>query len=139
MNQAMFWCVNCQCYRKRNPRVKHQRYCGRRACQLARKAKWQRWKMANDPQYRANQRDCQKRWRKAHPDYWRRYRKRHGGYNQRNLLLQKVRDQLRRKPNLAKMDASDHVSRVKPGSYYLLPRLAKMDTLPQEVILIPTS
>jgi hypothetical protein len=40
------------------------------------------------------------------------------------------------------MDASDKISLVKPGSYYLIPakgNLAKMDTVSQKVLLIPTS
>jgi hypothetical protein len=35
------------------------------------------------------------------------------------------------------MDSSEDASPVKPGSYYLFPRLAKMGALPQEVIIIP--
>jgi hypothetical protein len=39
------------------------------------------------------------------------------------------------------MDASDEISLIKPGSYYLIPAkgdLAKMDALSQKVYLIPT-
>ena len=52
-----------------NPRVKTQRFCSDKACQRARKAQWQRDKLATDPDYRANQRDCQYRWQHQHPQY----------------------------------------------------------------------
>ncbi len=98
--------------------------------------------MATDPDYQANQRDCQKRWRKQNKDYWRKYRALNPAYRERNRLMQKERDRKRRPGNLAKMDALSPFFLVKPGSYYLLPEgknLAKMDALAQKVILIPST
>ena len=128
----------------RKSRVKDQRFCGRRQCQRARKALWQREKMANDPDYRANQRDAQRSWQRRHCDYWRRYRKRRADYCERNRLLQKHRDHKRRRlRELAKMDASGPISFVKPGTYYLVPEpgssLAKMDALSKKFLLIPAA
>jgi len=138
----MIRCAHCRRLILSNPRVKDQRYCSQKACQRARKTLWQRQKMATDPDYQLNQRDCQKDWKKRNHDYWRRYRSQHPGYITRNRLLQKHRDRRRRLHHLAKMDASEQIFAVKPGSYYLIPakgHLAKMDTLSQKVFLIPTS
>ncbi len=48
-------CAKCGCLFRPNPRVKDQEYCNRSACQRARKRRWQRKRMATDPDYRANQ------------------------------------------------------------------------------------
>lgn len=135
-------CANPQCRRlfHPNPRVKNHRYCERKDCQRARKRSWQRQKMKDDPDYRDNHRDGQQSWIEQNRDYWRRYRSRHPQYVERNRLLQKERDRKRR--NLAKMDTSEQVYLVKPGSYYLIPAkgdLAKMDTLSHKYFLIPSS
>jgi hypothetical protein len=52
MNHTMR-CVHCRCLFVPNPRAKPQRFCANKACQRARKAQWQREKMAADPDYRA--------------------------------------------------------------------------------------
>ena len=136
MNQKIR-CVHCGCLFSPNPRVKNQRYCSKKGCQRARKNLWQRQKMATDPDYRANQRDCQKKWHRRHPDYWRNYRQLRADYCRHNRLLQKVRDHRRRVKHLAKMDALRPVSSFKGGTYYLVPDLAKMDASAQEVVIIP--
>ena len=69
-------CAHCGCLFDPNPRVKNQRYCSDKECQRARKRLWQRRKLATDPDYKANQTDCQKTWREKNPDYWRKYRER---------------------------------------------------------------
>lgn len=134
----MIKCIHCGRLVPANPRVKHQRYCGAKGCQRARKAKWQREKLAADPDYRANQREAQQRWREANPAYWKNYRAGHPGYHLRNRLMQRKRDLSRRQDGLAKMDASNVSPRLGLGEYYLLPRLAKMDASAQKVLLIPT-
>ncbi len=133
----MIRCAHCRGLFVRNPRVKNQRYCGKGVCQRARKNLWQRKKMATGPDYQANQRDCQREWHKHHPGYWRAYRDRHPEYCRRNRLLRKHRDRKRCVQDLAKMDASNGISSFKPGTYYLIPQLAKMDALAQKVQLIP--
>jgi hypothetical protein len=95
--------------------------------------------MATDPDYQANRRESQKKWLERNRGYWREYRSRHPDYCQRNRLLQKRRDTKRRLQNLAKMDASEQLLSIKAGTYYLLPRLAKMDALAQKVLLIPAA
>ena len=143
MNQKIR-CANPTCRRLflPNPHVHNHRYCHRKDCQRVRKRRWQREKMKNDPEYRDNQRDAQQCWMEQNRDYWRRYRDKHPEYVKRNRLLQRERDRRRGIRDLAKMDASDEVSFIKPGSYYLIPakgNLVKMDTSSQRYFLIPSS
>ena len=140
----MIRCANPCCRRHflPNPRVKDQQYCNRKECQRVRRRLWQREKIASDPDYRANQGDCQKRWREQNPDYWRQYRMSHPLYVERNRLLQRKRDRKRRLDSLAKMDALERVSPLESGAYYIIPdgvNLAKMDALNRRFILIPTT
>ena len=134
-------CVHCRCRFVPNPRAKAQRFCANQACQRTRKARWQRAKMATDPDYRANQRDCQHRWQHQHPQYWREYRHKRAHYRERNRLLQQHRDHKRRGRLLAKMDALAPVTFIQPGVYHLIPavgpHLAKMDVLSQKCHVIP--
>jgi hypothetical protein len=134
-------CAHCGRLFPPNPHVKNQRFCNKAACQRARKNLWQRQKMASDPDYRANQRDCFRNWSKRHPGYWRHYRRRNSAYCERNRLLQRVRDKKRRTKDLAKMDALKPILFVKPGTYYLIPQrdrlLAKMDASAQKIFVIP--
>jgi hypothetical protein len=80
-------CAHCRCLFQPNPRAKTQRFCAHKTCQRARKAQWQRAKLATDPDYRANQRDCQHRWQHQHPQYWRQYRQKRADYRERNRLF----------------------------------------------------
>ena len=141
MNQKIR-CANPQCRRlfHPNPRVKNQQYCDKKDCQRARKRRWQRQKMKDDPDYQDDHRDAQQCWIEQNRDYWRRYRALHPDYVKRNRLLQRKRDRKRR--DLAKMDALGDFSPVKAGSYYLIPakeNLAKMDALSHKYFLIPSS
>ena len=47
-----------------NPRVKEQSYCGKSACQRARKAAWQAQRLSIDPAYQDNQQRGRTRWRR---------------------------------------------------------------------------
>ncbi|MBI9081883.1 MAG: hypothetical protein JEY79_19355 [Pseudodesulfovibrio sp.] len=85
--------------------------------------------MRSDPDYRANQRDSQKRWLANHPGYYRDYRSRHPDYVVDNRERQKDRDRLKRDLTamtrtgavLAKSDACPSESEVIPVYYELLP------------------
>jgi hypothetical protein len=70
-------CAHCRQAFVPNPRIKHQEYCGRQVCQNARKAKWQRQKMALDSDYQLNQKDAQHQWQEKNADYWDKYRQSH--------------------------------------------------------------
>jgi hypothetical protein len=134
-------CAHCRCHFLPDPRVKTQRFCSNKACQRARKAQWQRDKLATDPAYRANQRDCQQSWQHQHPHYWRQYRHQRADYRERNRLLQQHRDHKRRIRPLAKMDVLEPVTFMQPGIYHLIPvvgpHLAKMEVLSQKCHVIP--
>jgi hypothetical protein len=122
-----------------NHRIKNQRYCNKKECQHARKRAWQKHKLDTDPDYKANQRECQKSWSARNPDYWQRWRACHPEYGTRNRALQKVR-RSRRRGRIAKMDALELPSKIKTGTYYLIPAtveaVAKMDASAQKVLLI---
>jgi len=135
-------CAHCRQVFIPNPRVKNQEYCARQICQNARKAKWQRQKMALDSDYRLNQKDAQHQWQEKNADYWDKYRQSNPQYCERNRQLQKLRDAKRRAQRLAKMDALSRFKPVNPGTYYLVPLepdLAKMDALTQKITIIPSS
>jgi hypothetical protein len=130
-------CAHCGCVIDRNPRVKNQRYCRKRECQLARKREWQKKKLATDPDYKANQKDCQKAWREKNPDYWKKYRERKEEYTERNRNQQKER---RRGGSVAKMDASEMDLPFESGTYFIIPAsagVAKMDASARKVRIIP--
>ena len=99
---------------------------------------WQKNKMATDPDYHANQQDCNRAWREKNPHYWRDYRRNHPGYAERNRLLQRARRGRRR---VAKMDASKEISSLKTGTYWLIPEdgVAKMDAFAGKVLLVPVT
>ena len=118
-----------------NPRVKNQRYCGEKDCQRTRKCEWQKQKLADDPDYKANQRDCQREWRRLRPEYYRKYRQDHPNYRKRNTLLQGCRNTKARM--IAKMDEFKPAPIKDPGPFYLLPLIAKMDASVQKVFIIP--
>ena len=118
--------------------VPDQKYCSKPECQRERRRRWQRQKLKEDPDYRANQAVAQRRWREKNPDYWRRYRRAHPGYTERNREQQHQRNRKRGQaatgpspPGIAKMDAYEAQTAVASGTYRLIPvsgrDLAKMD------------
>ncbi len=128
------------CGERFSPRrnVPDQRYCAKRACQRERHRRWQREKLKQDPDYRANQAAAQKRWRERNPDYWRNYRRTHPEYTADNRKKQHERNRRRdlaatgpSAPAIAKMDAYPGKSLVASGTYRLIPvtgpEIAKMD------------
>jgi len=132
-------CAHCDCLFDPNPRVKNQHYCSEKECQRARKRLWQRQKLATDPDYKANQQDCQKIWREKNPDYWREYRVRNPQYAEHNRNRQRER---RRGGGVAKMDTSGMVLPLESGTYFIIPAsagVAKMDASARKVHLIPVS
>lgn len=136
-------CIHCGKSFKPNPRVKNQRYCSEKNCQRARRASWQRQKMATDPDYRENKERCQRERHKHNPDYCRLYRNKHPEYTQRNRLLQVMRDSRRRKDKqgkmLAKLDSLLRLYYSRRGAVFrLIPQpgrlLAKLDSLTVKLI-----
>ncbi len=128
-------CIHCMEFF--TPRNRKQNCCTTPKCQRARKATWQRTKMHNDPDYRAEQKLSQKKWILANPDYWKKYRIKHPEKAQRNRELQLIRNRRRTKQlNLnvkmdtsliAKMDARKSNEFNLIGQFWLVPVIAKMD------------
>ena len=137
-------CRHCQEVYFPNPRVKDQQYCNRQDCQRERKTIWQRQKIHQDPDYKANQKECWENWRKRNPGYWKNYRQQHPPYQERNRLLQRVRNTQRRSvlcpgKGVVKMDALTHCFSFKPGLYHLIPLIAKMDALTPKCFIVPAA
>lgn len=86
-----FRCICCRRIRRKNPRVKNQKYCGDKRCQQVRKNKWQREKLEADSDYRADKRESQRAWREDNPDYWKQYRTRPPECGEQNRDLQRNR------------------------------------------------
>jgi hypothetical protein len=124
-------CCNCGLFFTPDPRNKNQKYCGKAQCQKARRAAWQRNRMATDPGYRGDQKLSRQKWARSHPDYWRNYRTQNPQITSRNRVLQRVRNRrrLKQKPLIAKMDASKCLAFKPFGQFYLVPVIAKMDAL----------
>ena len=134
----------CLCCKKPfhpHPAVHHQQYCSDPECQKARKRKWQKEKLANDRDYRANQAEAQKQWRSRNKDYWKKYRERHPAYTERNREDQRERNRRRRSGGeIAKMDELKGETLIPSGRYRLVPLcnvgIAKMDELIVELGVI---
>lgn len=137
--QRTFICTCCGKQKAANPKLKgNQRYCGDPECQKARKAAWQRQKMASDPAYRANQKECQKNWRNHRPlhQYQTQYRHNHSDYVERNRQTQRLRNRKRDQTSsdlIVKMDA---LTNINTNTYLMTPiqktragKIVKMDAL----------
>jgi len=136
-------CIHCRKSFNPNPRIKNQKYCNEKECQKARKAKWQREKMAKDLDYKSNQKACQQQWQRGQPDYYRDYRAKHPEYVERNKLLQITRNAKRRKDGLvrliAKMDALNSICSMRKWLFKLVPQdsmIAKMDSLIVKLVAV---
>ena len=90
---TFFSCKGCGHTKPANIRLKgNQEYCGDPKCQRARKAAWQKKKMAEDPSYKAKQTACVNRWRQNRPlhQYQRAYREDHPEYVKANREKQRI-------------------------------------------------
>lgn len=112
------------------PRNKLQTYCSKSACQKARKALWQKHKLATDPEYKKDQYLSQQKWLLKNPDYYKEYRLENPEQVRRNRALQRIRNQkaqLGKTVGIAKMDASKACNQSLLGQFWLVPTIAKMD------------
>ncbi len=137
-------CIYCGDFFDPSPRHKNQTACKKDKCQKEKKAAWQRHKIRTDPVYAASQKISQKQWAKAHPGYWKEYRRRNPEKAQRNRSLQAIRNRKARSSNakmdaslIAKMDASNSDNFEVLGQFWLIPVIAKMDSLKVNIIKIP--
>ena len=139
-------CVYCGDLFDPSPRHKNQTACKKEECQRAKKAAWQRHKMRTDPDYRFNQKVCQRQWGEAHPGYWQEYRKRKPEKAERNRILQAIRNRRARSNQgdekmdpflIAKMGASKQDNFEVLGQFWMVPVIAKMDALKVNLLKIP--
>jgi len=118
--------------------VPDQAFCSKPACQRERRRGWQREKLKQDPDYRANQAAAQKRWRERNPEYWHHYRQAHPKYTARNRQKQRERNRRRGLSDtdpspraIAKMTEYQSKKTVVSGTYRLIPvagpGIGKMD------------
>ncbi len=133
-------CAHCKEKVLKNPRCPEQKYCGKPECRKARRKRWQKQKIDNDPIYKANQKQNQKDWIERNEGYWKKYRKYAPKYTERNRILQRVRNQgLNHKKSthpklivpkkIAKMDSLESSKINLSGAFWLVPKIAKMDSL----------
>ena len=139
-------CVYCGDLFDPSPRHKSQSACKKVVCQRAKKAAWQRHTIKTDPDYRFNQKVCQRRWTEEHPGYWEQYRKRNPEKAERNRILQSIRnrrarfiggDEKMEGSLIAKMDASKSDNFEVLGQFWMVPVIAKMDALKVNLLKIP--
>ena len=68
-------CISCNCKFHPKKHIANQKYCAKRYCQNTRRRKWMRHKLRHDEDYRANQKEAQRRWKTNNPNYWTNYKK----------------------------------------------------------------
>jgi hypothetical protein len=130
------------------PRNKLQIFCSGPDCQRARKALWQKQKLACDPEYKKDQDLSQQKWLLNNPDYWKDYRQRNPEKIARNRSLQRIRNRKGQKDKahlkssktigIAKMDPSKSSIQGILGQYWLVPVVAKMDPVKIFITTAPT-
>ena len=116
-------CLACGQSFTPHPCVPRQQYCSAVECQKTRRRRTQKCKMAEDPDYRDNQKRYQKQWRDSHPGYWRGYRAANPEYAQRNRERQRERDARRRQQSeaIAKMYEQPRRNLPISGRFRLIP------------------
>ena len=148
-----FICQHCGEQKPANIRLKgSQQYCDSRECQRARKAAWQKSKMATDPEYRDHQTKALSDWQKERPlhQYQKEYRDCHPEYVQRNRELQKNRNHKRSSrlacQKIVKMDSFQNPQPEKSTSYIMCPykldasgKIVKMDSLVVQLVNLQES
>ncbi len=145
--QKTFICKHCKVEKAANFRLKgNQEYCGDIKCQRARKAAWQREKMARDADYRANKKESNKQWRKSRPAhrYQRQYREGHPDYVEKNRKKQRIRNKKRSTlVSVEKIVKLDTLTNIGSNTYIMTPykenasgKIVKLDTLFVQLVSI---
>jgi len=127
--QATFICCHCQRLCRKNVRLKgHQRYCGSKACQQARKNEWECDRLKRDSTYRLKRCSSKKAWYSKYPGdrYQSVYRTSHPDYVSVNREKQRLRALKDAKAStleaqIVKTDALFSESIVSQGLYMLMP------------------
>jgi hypothetical protein len=95
-------CRYCQQFFRPSIYRPQQRVCNQPQCQRQRRSDYHRERVRRDAAYAEDVRASQKKWRQAHPNYWKQYRDKHPEAADQNRKHQRHRDQKRRVVNLAK-------------------------------------
>ncbi len=129
------------------PRNKLQIFCSAPDCQRARKALWQKQKLACDPDYKKDQELANQKWLQNNPDYWTGYRQKNPEKTARNRSLQRIRNcrsqeskvhlKSSKAIGIAKMDSSKSPNQGLLGQYWLVPTVAKMDPVKIFITTVP--
>ena len=145
MNEKVV-CCNCGNHFMPSPRHKNQVYCMKPKCRKAIRADRQKWKIETDEEYNKNQKISNQNWIAKTPGYWTEYRRKNPKKAERNRLLQRVRNKRARNPQEnVKMDSSELIAKMYAstsynydisGPYWLIPLIAKMDTLKVNILTI---
>ena len=126
-SQSTFICCHCRRRCQKNVRIKNQRYCESKACQQARKNKWERDKHKSDPDYRLKRSSQKKAYYKNYPGYLYQssYRANHPDYVSGNSEKQRFRaskaTKMTTEEKIVKTDALISESLISKGLYVLIP------------------
>ena len=141
MDYGRFRCRHCRKLRRKQ--TGDQQHCGETECQKARKNAWRREKYAQDPDYRANQRDSTNAWLDEHggsASYHRAYRKRRKDRGPPKAASQQS-PRSTATPVSANSDAGSAESAFLSGVYTLTPMrsdgAANSDALLVEIAVVP--
>ena len=153
METKRFQCRHC---RKIHPvRVKGQKYCGEKKCQLARGSAWYREKCAGDADYRANQRSSTQTWLESKGGaaaYYRDYRRRRKAKAEKEKVTVAASSENKASAGLAdrapiaseikalckcaNIDAIPDEKIIKSGRYKICPADANIDAILVEISLV---
>jgi len=122
-------CAGCHKLFHPRPQSREQAFCPADECQRERKRRWQKARRAVDADYRDNDVQANRQWRRRNPGYWREYRSKHPQYVTRNRQQQRERDRASRRnpvpaaptPDLANEDASSLQLPLETGTYRMIP------------------
>ena len=89
-------CAACRKLFHPRPQSPGQKFCAAAQCQRERKRRWQKARRAADPDYRDNDVQANRQWRRRHPDYWPAYRRQHPQSVILNREKQRERDRAKR-------------------------------------------
>jgi len=121
-------CGACRKLFHPRPQSPGQKFCSEAGCQRERKRRWQKARRAADPDYRDNDVQANRQWRRRHPEYWRAYRGEHPQSVIGNRDKQRQRDRARgREPpqrplggDLANEDVSILPFPIATGTYRMI-------------------
>ncbi len=114
------------------PRNGLQGFCSKPECQKARKALWQKQKLATDPEYKKGQDLANQKWLAQNPDYYKNYLQKNPEKADRNRALQRIRNHKKQPVKaicIAKMDVRKSCNQSLLGQFWLVPTIAKMDPI----------